>query len=132
MQKIKQHQNILDWWKTIKTIEFGNILRLAAQLGIGLGSAILFLYCIKIRYLPSGLSFGDGLLFIWIAILYGLLNLIVCLSIFFTANLILECLQILVILCPLFCIKLKLEIFKKKLALASIIAIIIGLNTNFS
>jgi hypothetical protein len=61
------------------------ILKVALQLGIGVGALIIIIYSGKVGYYPSGLTIGDGLLFIAVALSFGLSYSIVVLVLFCTA-----------------------------------------------
>ena len=61
------------------------ILKVALQLGIGVGALIIIIYSGKVGYYPNGLTIGDGLLFIAVALSFGLSYSIVVLILYCTA-----------------------------------------------
>lgn len=58
--------NNLDW---IEHLE--KIFAFVVKFGMLVGAAILVSYCISIGYFPEGISFGDGLLILVVATVYG-------------------------------------------------------------
>lgn len=58
------------------------ILKVALQLGIGVGALIIIIYSGKVGYYPNGLTIGDGLLFIAVALSFGLSYSIVVLVLY--------------------------------------------------
>jgi hypothetical protein len=61
------------------------IIKVALQLGIGLGALIIVIYSGRVGYYPSGLTVGDSLLFIAVALSFGFSYSIVVLLLFCTA-----------------------------------------------
>ncbi len=61
------------------------VLKILLQLGIGVGSLIILIYCGGIGYYPSGLTIGDGLIFIAVALSFGFSYSIVVFFLFCTA-----------------------------------------------
>lgn len=52
-------------------------LSLSFKLGILAGSACLLFYCEKIHYLPAGFTTGDGILFFFLATIFGYVYIII-------------------------------------------------------
>lgn len=52
-----------------------NVLSFIFSVGLALGGIVFVLYCLKIGYFPQDISFGDGVLFIFLAITFGFLYL---------------------------------------------------------
>ncbi|AKX54624.1 hypothetical protein AKN90_02075 [Thiopseudomonas alkaliphila] len=61
------------------------VLKIALQFGIGIGALIILIYCGGIGYYPSGLTVGDGLLFVAVALSFGFSYSIVVFFLFCTA-----------------------------------------------
>lgn len=61
------------------------IIKISLQLSIGVGALIILIYCGGIGYYPSGLTAGDGLVFIAAALSFGFFYSIIVLFLFCTA-----------------------------------------------
>ncbi|MBB1273492.1 hypothetical protein [Psychromonas sp. SR45-3] len=61
------------------------VLKIAMQFGLGVGALIILVYCGGVGYYPSGLTVGDGLLFIAVALSFGFSYSIVVFLLFCTA-----------------------------------------------
>ena len=59
-----------------KLIEYKRFLSIFSGVGIAIGAALIFIYCFfYINYIPSQLSLGDSLSYIFISLGFGLLYL---------------------------------------------------------
>ncbi|MDB2705514.1 hypothetical protein N9Y67_03120 [Pseudomonadota bacterium] len=75
----------IDYQNLEKQLEIiPKILKVALQLGIGIGALIIIIYSGKVGYYPNGLTIGDGLLFIAVAFSFGLSYSIVVLVLYCT------------------------------------------------
>lgn len=61
------------------------IITIALQFGVGIGAIIILIYSCKVGYYPSGLTVGDGLFFIAVALSFGFSYSIVAFFLFCTA-----------------------------------------------
>ncbi|TOQ02636.1 hypothetical protein CGH03_23250, partial [Vibrio parahaemolyticus] len=61
------------------------LIKISLQIGIGVGALIILVYCGGVGYYPSGLTIGDGLLFIAVALSFGFSYSILVLFLFCTA-----------------------------------------------
>ena len=61
------------------------IIKIALQLGVGIGALIILIYSGRVGYYPTGLTIGDGLLFIAVALSFGFSYSIVVFFLFCTA-----------------------------------------------
>lgn len=61
------------------------IIKISLQLGAGIGALIIIIYTAKVGYYPSGLTIGDGLLFIAVALSFGLCYSMVVFMLYSTA-----------------------------------------------
>ncbi|HEY2454480.1 MAG TPA: hypothetical protein VGI71_18065 [Scandinavium sp.] len=59
-----------------------NVLSLFVKVGVAFGGAVFLLYCLRIGYFPQDVSISDGLLFLLLAVVFGVLYLLflVCLT----------------------------------------------------
>lgn len=60
-------------------------LKIALQLGIGIGALIILIYCGRVGYYPLGLTIGDGLVFVAVALSFGFSYSIIVFFLFCTA-----------------------------------------------
>lgn len=56
----------------IFTTNYNNISNFIAKNTIAVGFLILFFYCSKHRFFPSGITFGDTFIFVWVSISFGI------------------------------------------------------------
>lgn len=49
------------------------LFKVASQIVVGVGALLVFFYCGRIRYFPTGISLGDSIFFIWASIAFGII-----------------------------------------------------------
>lgn len=55
-------------------LKYKDLLSMIVQLGIAIGAILVFIYCFfYINYIPSGLSIGDAITYIFISLGFGII-----------------------------------------------------------
>lgn len=66
--------NTIDIKRIDEILELASkLFKVASQIVVGVGALLVFFYCGRIRYFPTGISLGDSIFFIWASIAFGII-----------------------------------------------------------